>query len=63
MSKQHRSCETCKHDLGGDVCRYGWELECADDEYQLWEPDDPIPGKPIAEEIEELYGRVDYNRG
>lgn len=51
-----KTCETCKHDLGGDVCRYGWELECADDEYQLWEPDDPIPGKPIAEEIEELYG-------
>lgn len=43
-----KNCETCKHDLGGDVCRYGWELECADDEYQLWEPDDPIPGKPVT---------------
>lgn len=50
-----KSCETCKHDLGGDVCRYGYELECADDDYQLWEPDATITVKPIADEIEELY--------
>lgn len=50
-----KSCETCKHDLGGDVCRYGYELECADDDYQLWEPDAPISVKPLAEEIEKLY--------
>lgn len=55
-----KSCETCKHDLGGDVCRYGYELECADDDYQLWEPDAPITVKPIADEIEELYrGQVE----
>lgn len=50
-----KSCETCKHDLGGDVCRYGYELECADDDYQFWEPDAPISVKPLAEEIEKLY--------
>lgn len=48
---EHVSCAGCKHDLGGDVCRYGWELECADDDYQLWDPDDPIPGKLSADYV------------
>lgn len=50
-----KSCETCKHDLGVGICNYNHELECADDDYNLWEQYEPIEFKPIADEIEELY--------
>lgn len=50
-----KSCETCKHDLGVGTCKHSHELECANDDYQLWEPETPISVKPIADEIKELY--------
>lgn len=50
-----KSCRNCKNDLGGEVCRYGYELECADDAYQLWEEDEPIETKLLIDEIGELY--------
>ena len=50
-----KSCETCKHDLGVGTCKYSHELECVNDDYQLWEQYEPIGFKPIADEIEELY--------
>jgi hypothetical protein len=37
----NRSCETCRHDLGGGYnnCRINLEAECAAGEYEAWEPD------------------------
>lgn len=37
MDNQTKSCDNCKLGLGGDMCRHNYELECRDDEYQLWE--------------------------
>lgn len=37
MKNQTKSCDNCKLGLGGDMCRHNYELECRDDEYQLWE--------------------------
>ena len=32
-----RTCETCRHHLGGDECAQNLELECAAGEYEAWE--------------------------
>ena len=37
MEDQTKSCDNCKFGLGGVMCLYNYELECRDDEYQLWE--------------------------
>lgn len=34
---QTKSCDNCKFGLGGVMCLHNYELECRDDEYQLWE--------------------------
>ena len=31
-------CDTCKHYLGGWQCRINLEHECAEGEYEAWEP-------------------------
>lgn len=35
-----RSCDTCRHNLGGgyDNCRINLESECAAGEFEAWEP-------------------------
>lgn len=37
MDNQTKSCDNCKFGLGGVMCLHNYELECRDDEYQLWE--------------------------
>lgn len=37
---QTKSCDNCKFGLGGVMCLHNYELECRDDEYQLWEAKD-----------------------
>ena len=33
-----KDCWTCKHHLGGGSCRMNSEKECAENEFELWEP-------------------------
>lgn len=40
MKNQIKSCGNCKLGLGGGMCRHNYELECRDDDYQLWEAKD-----------------------
>jgi hypothetical protein len=43
-----RSCESCRHDLGGyNNCRINLEHECAAGNYEAWEP------KPADDEAKE----------
>ena len=46
LRRDGNTCEGCKHYLGGGCCRINEEKECADSEYELYEPkddDDWIP--------------------
>ena len=43
MSKEHESCDGCKHDLGGgrDNCRLNLSYECRDGGgFEAWEPEE-----------------------
>jgi hypothetical protein len=33
-----RTCPTCAHHLGGGQCRQNLESECAEGEFEAWEP-------------------------
>ena len=33
-----RTCDTCRHYLGGGCCRLNLEPECAAGEFEAWEP-------------------------
>ena len=33
-----RTCYTCAHHLGGGQCRQNLESECAEGEFEAWEP-------------------------
>lgn len=43
MAETQRCCETCRYDLGGgyDNCRINLEAECAEGNYEAWEPREP----------------------
>ena len=38
--RTERTCETCRHNLGGGYnnCRINLEAECADGDHEAWEP-------------------------
>lgn len=39
-----RSCDTCRHGLGGDCCRINLEAECGKGEHEAWEPKEDAHG-------------------